>query len=72
MKYQPQIGDISITEIRTGRFLIHRRSSEGWQQLGAGHSEQDIKTLTASMRFLWVSPDFRKFYRPVPPGSEAK
>ena len=63
--YQPQEGDLYIQEVRAGRFTIHRYDGEIWEQLGAGHSEQDIKTLVAPMTFLSESRSKRQYYRPT-------
>ena len=62
--YQPIAGDLSIQEVRAGRFTIHRYDGQSWQQLGAGHNEQDIKALVAPMEFLGESKDKRQYYRP--------
>ncbi len=62
--YQPMDGDLYIQEVRTGRFTIYRYSFGSWEQLGAGHSEQDIKTLVGPMEFLGESKGFRRYYRP--------
>jgi hypothetical protein len=62
--YQPQEGDLYIQEVRDGRFTIHRYDGQTWEQLGAGYSEQDIKTLIAPMAFLGESKGKRQYYRP--------
>jgi hypothetical protein len=73
--YQPIDGDLYIQEVRTGRFTIYRYSFGSWEQLGAGHSEQDIKTLTEPLQLLGESKGFRRYYRPgeakQPPAAEA-
>ena len=58
-------GDIYIVEVRTGVFTIHRYDGESWDQLGAGHTEQDIQTLVASMEFLGEGKGKRRYYRPT-------
>ncbi len=63
--YQPIDGDLYIQEVRTGHFTIHRYSFQSWEQLGAGHSEQDIQVMTAPMQFLWESEGHRRYYRPT-------
>jgi hypothetical protein len=63
--YQPQEGDIYIIEVRLERYTIHRWDGESWQQLGAGHSEQDILALVAPMQFLGESKGHRLYYRPA-------
>lgn len=62
--YQPVEGDIYTLEVRAGRWVIHRYDGESWEQLGAGHSEQDIKTLIVPMQLLGESKGFRRYYRP--------
>ena len=61
-EYQPTAGDISIQEVRTGRFTIHRYDGQNWQQLGAGHREQDILALVAPMEFLGESKGKRQYW----------
>ncbi len=63
-EYQPTAGDIYIQEVRTGRFTIHRYDGQNWQPLGAGHREQDILALVASMEFLGEGKGKRQYYRP--------
>jgi hypothetical protein len=58
-------GDLYVQEIKTGIFTIHQYDGESWEQLGAGHSEQDIQMLTASMQFLGESPDKRQYWHPT-------
>jgi|GraSoi_2013_60cm_1033757.scaffolds.fasta_scaffold06908_1 hypothetical protein len=63
--YQPIAGDMYILEIRSGRFIIHRYDGQIWQQLGAGHSKEDIQALIAPMQFLGKSKGKRRYYRPT-------
>src|SRR5260221_2645564 len=62
--YQPMDGDLYIQEVKAGRFTIYRYSFGSWEQLGAGHSEQDIKTMTSPMQLLGESKGKRQYYRP--------
>ena len=63
--YQPMDGDLYIQEVRAGRFTIYRYSFQSWEQLGAGHSEQDIKAMIAPMQLLGESVGHRRYYRPT-------
>jgi len=63
--YQPMDGDLYIVEVRTGRFTMYRYSFQSWEQLGAGHSKQDVEALVAPMQFLGESKGFRRYYRPT-------
>ena len=62
--YQPESGDLYIQEVKAGRFTIYRYSFGSWEQLGAGHSEQDIKKLVEPMQFLGENKGKRQYYRP--------
>lgn len=66
--YQPLEGDIYTLEVRAGRFTIHRYDGQSWQQLGAGHSEQDIQALISRMDYLGRSRGYREYYRPTQQG----
>lgn len=63
--YQPSPGDFYTLEVRAGRWVIHRYDGESWQQLGAGHGEQDIQALVTPMQLLGETPGHRRYYRPT-------
>src|SRR5258708_20102247 len=63
--YQPREGDLYILEVHAGRYIIRRYDGQNWEQLGGGHSEQYLQTLTAPMQLLWESEGHRRYYRPT-------
>ena len=64
MEYQPQEGDIYTLAVHEGRYIIRRYDGVNWEQLGGGHSEQDIAALVAPMQFVGESKGHRWYYRP--------
>lgn len=63
---QLQAGDLYVLEVKAGRFIIRQFDGQTFVQLGGGHSEEDIKIMTAPMRLLGESEVHRRYYRPQP------
>lgn len=63
-RYEPLAGDIYLQEVRVGRYTTHRYDGQSWEQVAA-LSEQEARTLTARMEFVYESRGKRRYYRPA-------
>ncbi len=62
-EYQPQEGDVSLLEVREGRFSVYVYTGEQWRyQITISKAEVDY--YVRPMRFMGKSQAEREYYRP--------